>query len=250
MLTGMSTATTALTAFQTSVEATANNLANANTTAFKRSIVDFQDLISSGPSSAQVGHGVRVSDISTRDFRQGAELNTGVELDLSVSGNGFFTVQQSDGSTKYTRDGSFQRDALGRMVTATGLIVQPPITFPADTVSTMISSEGVVSVVTGSAPGEIKVLGQIQLTSFANPAGLKQEGNNLYSETPASGLPTTGIAGTNGLGAIKQRSLEQSNVDLTTEMTSLVTAQRAYGANSRVVKTADEIVSSALSLVR
>jgi flagellar basal-body rod protein FlgG len=248
MLTALSTANTALDAFQTSVETTANNLANSNTTAFKRSIVDFQDLLYSGPANLQVGRGVRVSDISTRDFKQGAEESTGQELDLFVSGNGFFAVQQADGTTKYTRDGSFQKDALGRLVTATGAIVQPPITFPADTVSTAISSDGVVSVVTGS--GQIKVLGQIQLTSFPNPAGLMQEANNLFSESPASGTPTTAIPGTNGIGTIKQKSLEQSNVDLTTEMTSLVTAQRAYDANSRVVKTADQLVSSALDIVR
>ena len=250
MLNALATANTALDAFQTSVETTANNLANSNTTAFKRSIVDFEDLLYSGPSNLQVGRGVRVSDISTRDFKQGAEQSTGQDLDLCVTGNGFFSVQQSDGTTKFTRDGSFQRDALGRLVTATGNIVQPPITFPADTVSTSISSDGVVSVVTGSAPGQVKVLGQIQLTTFPNPAGLQQEPNNLYSESPASGTPTTAIPGTNGIGTIKQKSLEQSNVDLTTEMTSLVTAQRGYDANSRVIKTADQIVSSALDIVR
>ncbi|MBS0203075.1 MAG: flagellar hook-basal body complex protein [Planctomycetes bacterium] len=248
MLNGLFTATSAMDAFQTSVETTANNLANSNTTAFKRSIVDFQDLIYSGPTNLQLGHGVKVADISTRDFKQGAEESTGAELDLFISGGGFFAVQHADGTTKYTRDGSFQRDALGQLVTAQGDIVQPPIVFPADTVSTNISIDGVVSVVTGS--GEVKTLGQLQLTSFPNPAGLQQEANNLYSETPASGTPTTGIPGTSNLGSVRQRSLEQSNVDLTTEMTSLVTAQRAYDANSRVVKTADQIISSALDIVR
>lgn len=250
MLNGLYTAITALDAFQTSVETTANNLANVNTTSFKRSIVDFQDLIYSGPSNLQVGHGVRVADISTRDFAQGAQEVTGRELDLFISGQGFFAIQQPDGTIKYTRDGALQRDALGRLVTATGGIVQPPITFPADTISTSISTDGVVSVVTGSAPGQVKVLGQISLTSFPNPAGLQSEANNLYSETPASGTPTTGIPGTNNLGVVKQRSLEDSNVDLTTEMTSLVAAQRAYDANSHVVKTADQVISSALDIVR
>ncbi len=250
MLNALSTATTALDSFQTSLETTANNLANANTTAFKRSVVDFQDLMSSGPANQQVGRGVRVADISTRDFNQGAEQSTGQDLDLFVTGQGLFTIQQPDGSTKFTRDGSFQRDALGRLVTAAGGIVQPPITFPADTVSTKISSDGVVSVVTASAPGQIKVLGQLQLANFPNPAGLQSEANNLFSETPASGTPTTAIPGTNGLGTIKQKSLEQSNVDLTTEMTSLVTSQRAFDANSRVVNTANQMVSSALDIVR
>lgn len=250
MLIGLYSARSALDAFQTSVEATANNMANVNTTAFKRSIVDFQDLIYSGPENLQIGHGVRVSDISTRDFQQGSEERTGLELDLYISGDGFLAVQQSDGTIKYTRDGNLQRDGLGRLVTSSGDVVQPPITFPADTISTNISSNGVVSVVTGSAPDQVKVLGQIQLTSFPNPAGLQSESNNLYSQTPNSGPPTTGIPGTNNLGVIKQRSLENSNVDLTTEMTSLVSAQRAYDANSRVIKTADQVISSALDLVR
>lgn len=250
MFKGMTTAATALDAFQTSVETTANNLANVNTTAFKRSMVDFQDLLYVGPSNLQVGSGVKVSDISTRDFKQGGETPTGRDLDLFISGNGFFSVQQADGTVKFTRDGSFQKDGSGRLVTNNGLIVQPPITFPADTLTTSISSDGVVSITTGSAPGQIKVLGQIQLTSFPNPAGLSQEANNLFSETPASGNPTTAIAGTNGLGTLKQNSLEDSNVDMTAEMTNLVTAQRAYDANSRVLNTSYQIVGSALDLVR
>lgn len=247
MLYGLHSARSALDAFQTSVETTANNLANSNTTAFKRSIVDFQDLIYTGPNNLQVGHGVRVADISTRDFKQGPEEATGIDLDLFISGGGFFAVQQSDGTVKYTRDGSFEKDALGRLVTSNGEIVQPPITFPADTVSTSISAQGIVSVTTGT--GEIKTLGQLTLTSFPNPAGLNSEANNLFSESPASGAPTSGVPGTNGLGSIKQRSLEQSNVDLTTEMTSLVTAQRAYDANSRVIQSADQIISSALNMI-
>lgn len=249
MFTGMSTAATALDAFQTSVEATSNNLANVNTTAFKRSMVNFQDLVYNGPVNLQVGNGVKVSEISTRDFKQGGEVSTGRDLDVYISGNGFFTVQQPDGTTKFTRDGSLQKDALGRLVTNNGNIVQPPITFPADTISTSISSDGVVSVVTGSAPGQIKVLGQIQLTSFPNPAGLSQEAGNLFSETPASGTPTTGIPGTNGLGTVKQKSLEDSNVDMTAEMTQLVTSQRAYDANSRVLTTSYQMVGSALDMI-
>jgi flagellar basal-body rod protein FlgG len=135
------------------------------------------------------------------------------------------------------------------LVTSTGDFVQPPITFPADTVSTTIGADGVVSVVTGSEPDKIKVLGQIQLTSFPNPSGLSQEANNLFSETPASGTATTAIPGTNGLGSVKQKSLEDSNVDMTSEMTQLVTAQRAYDANSKVLTTSYQLVGSALDMI-
>ena len=250
MINGLYSAKSALDAFQSSLEVTANNMANVNTTAFKRSVTNFQDLVYSGPSGQQVGHGVRVSEITTRDFEQGAQEQTGVDLDLCISGDGFLSVQQPDGTIMYTRDGSLQRDGLGRLVTATGAVVQPPITFPADTISTSISDSGVVTVVTGSAPDQIRTLGQIHLTTFPNPAGLTAGANNLYTESSASGGPTTGIPGTSNLGVIKQRSLEISNVDLTSEMTSLVTAQRAYEANSRVVRAADQVVSSALDIVR
>lgn len=248
MIGGLFTASTAMDAFQTSLATTANNLANVNTTAFKRSAVNFQDLIYTGPDNLQVGHGVRISD-TQQDIKQGTIQVTDQELDLSVNGNGYFSVQLSDGTTHYTRDGSFKKDALGRLVTSQGYLVQPPITFPADTISTSISTSGVVSVVTASAPTQIKVLGQIQLTNFSNPAGLEAEANNLYQESPNSGAPVTGVAGTNGLGTIKQHSLEQSNVDMTTEIANLVTSQQAFSANSQVLVTSSQVLQSSLNLV-
>lgn len=250
MLSGLYTAATALNAFQTSLDASANNLANVNTTSFKRSIVDFQDLLYSGPDQLQVGHGVKVAEVSPRDFDQGPALNTGKELDVMVDGQGFFAVQAPDGQTQYTRDGAFHRDAFGRMVMSDGYLLQPPITFPADTLSTTIDSNGVVTVLTGSSPTVPQVLGQITLARFVNPAGLRTESGNRYSETAASGLPMTAIPGTNALGILRQRNLEQSNVDVTSELTSLISAQRAYGINSRVVRTSDQLISSALDTIR
>jgi flagellar basal-body rod protein FlgG len=220
-----------------------------NTTAFKGSVVNFQDLLYSGSDNMQVGHGVKVSEISTKDFKQGPIQETGKDLDLAIDGTGFFAVQTSDGTIKYTRDGSFHKDALGRLVTGQGDIVQPPITFPSDTISTSISSTGVVSVVTASAPGQSKVLGQLQLTSFPNPSGLQAEAGNLYTQSADSGGPTTGNPGANGLGNLQQKALEQSNIDVTSEMVNLASAQQAFSANSRVVTTSDQVIQSALNIV-
>lgn len=250
MLPALYTAATALDAFQTSLDASANNLANIDTTSFKRSMVDFQDLLYSGPDQLQIGQGVRASDVSLRDFDQGPSLNTGKELDLLIDGQGFFAVQSPDGQIQYTRDGAFHSDAFGRMVTSDGYLLQPPITFPADTLSTTIDTSGVVTVLTGSSPTVPKVVGQITLARFVNPAGLRTEAGNRYSETAASGLPTIAIPGTNAIGILRQRNLEQSNVDVTSELTSLISAQRAYGVNSRVVRTSDQLISSALDTIR
>ena len=250
MLPGMYTAATALDAFQTKLDASANNLANVNTTSFKRSVVEFQDLIYDGPNNLQVGRGVRVSDISLRDFNQGPSVLTGKDLDLLIEGKGFFAVKAIDGTTQYTRDGTFRRDSTGRMVTDDGSILQPPITFPLDTIATTIDDRGVVSVLTGSSPTTPVILGQVTVTRFTNPAGLRTEANNRYSETDASGLPITAVPGTNAAGVVRQRALEQSNVDVTTELTTLIAAQRAYGVNSRVVRASDQLISSALDTIR
>jgi flagellar basal-body rod protein FlgG len=250
MLAGLFSSASALDAFQTSLETTSNNLANINTTAFKRSTVSFQDLMPQGSLNQQVGQGVRVSAISQGDMQQGPIQKTGNDLDLSILGNGFFAVQTPSGQIQYSRDGSFRTDALNRLVDGSGNILQPPMTLPADTISTTISAQGVVSVVTSSAPTSVTVLGHITLAGFSNPAGLQVNAGNLYSETPASGPPTIAAAGSNGLGTIQQGALEQSNVDMTSEMASLVTAQQAFNVNSQAVKTADQIVSSSLNLVQ
>jgi flagellar basal-body rod protein FlgG len=248
MMSGLYAASTAMEAFQTSLDTTANNLANADTTAFKASEVNFQDLFYSGPDNLQVGNGVQVADILP-DFTQGPIETTDQNLDLAVNGNGFFAVKLPDGTINYTRDGTFQQDALGRLVTGAGNIVQPPITFPSDTLSITISSAGVVSVVRASAPNQTQVLGQITLANFPNPDGLLAGAGNLYSPTPDSGAPATAIAGTNGLGTIQQYAIEQSNVNVTNEMANLASEQQGFVANSHVLTTADEMVTSALSIV-
>ena len=250
MLTGLFSAANALDAFQTSLNNTSNNLANVNTTAFKRSVIGFEDLNYNGANNSQVGHGVQVSAISPKGFAQGPLLSTGRDLDVAINGKGFLTVQLPDGSTKYTRDGSLHRDSTGRLVTNAGNIVQPPITIPSNTVSITVGSDGTVQVITSSAPGVPKSVGQVQLARFGNQEGLLIEPGNLYSETVASGPPTIGTPGTIGLGELKQGNLEQSNVDLTSELVALVTAQQAYAANSKVVNTANQIVSSALNIIQ
>jgi flagellar basal-body rod protein FlgG len=250
MLPGLYTAATALDAFQTKLDATGNNLANVNTGAYKRSRIEFQDLLYEGALNHQVGRGVRVSDNSLRDFDQGPTLLTGKELDVLIDGKGFFSVLSPQGTIQYTREGAFHRDARGRMVTDDGAIVQPPITFPIDTKAITIDANGVVSVLTGSSPTAPIPIGQITLTRFSNPTGLRVEEGNRYSETDSSGPPTVFTPGTNAVGLLRQRNLEQSNVDITSEMVALVAAQRAYGVNSRVIRASDQLLSSAMDIIR
>ncbi len=249
MQTGMFTSANALGAFQTSLDNTSNNLANVNTTAFKRSVVSFQDLMYAGPPNAQVGTGVKVASVAPLGFAQGTVVGTGRNLDVAINGKGFMLVQLPNGSIQYTRDGALGTDATGRLVTGAGNIVQPPIIIPPNAITTTIASDGTVSVLTSTSPNTPKVLGQIQLASFTNQEGLMSEGGNLYSESVASGPPTVGTPGTGILGTLQSQSLEQSNVDVTSELTNLVTTQQAYTANSKVITTTNQMVTSALSLV-
>lgn len=250
MLTGLFAASNALDAFATSLDNTSNNLANVNTTAFKANAVSFTDVLYGGQTNQQIGNGVRISSIAPVGFNQGTIVNTGVETNLAISGNGFFTVQMPDGSMQYTRDGSFTLDANGRLVTSSGNIVQPPITIPPGTQTITISPTGSVSVVLSSAPSTPKVIGQLQLSSFVNPAGLELQPGNLYAQSVASGQPTSGIPGSGGLGTLQQSAIEQSNVNVTHELTNLVATQQAFAANSKVVNTANQIIGSALQLVQ
>lgn len=255
MIRALRTAALGMSAQQMNVDVVANNLANVNTTGFKKSAVEFQDLlydtIKSGnddaaremkkPGEIQVGMGNR--PIATfRSFTQGNVEETGNSLDLAINGNGFFQIQQTDGTIAYTRDGSFRVNADGELVTGSGLRVYPQLDIPLGAASVSVSENGVISVLFPNQPDPEEV-GQLELASFMNPAGLRAEGGNLYVETQASGRPNFGIPGEDSYGQVVQGYLEKSNVDVVQEMINLIVSQRAYEINSKAVTTADELLS-------
>lgn len=255
MIRALRTAALGMSAQQMNVDVVANNLANVNTTGFKKSAVEFQDLlydtIKSGnndsaremkkPGEIQVGMGNR--PIATfRSFTQGNVEETGNSLDLAINGNGFFQVMRTDGTIAYTRDGSFRINADGELVTGSGLRVYPQLDIPLGAASVNVSESGVVSVLFPKQPDPEEV-GQLELASFMNPAGLRAEGGNLYVETQASGRPNFGMPGENNFGDVVQGYLEKSNVDVVQEMINLIVSQRAYEINSKAVTTADELLS-------
>ncbi|MFA6132756.1 MAG: flagellar basal-body rod protein FlgG [Phycisphaerae bacterium] len=260
MLKAFSTAATGMGAQQMIVDTIANNLANINTAGFKRSQVDFRDLMyvkmreagtetAAGvvaPSGFEIGSGV--SPASTlKVHTQGEMENTGRNLDVAIEGDGFLSVTTPNG-TRYTRDGALRTNATGQVVTSAGYTIEPSITIPADARSIGIGKDGTVTVFTG-ADNAGTVIGTLSLVRFANPSGLSSEGGNLLSETPASGSPTTGTAGQNGMGEIQQGFLERSNVQMVTELVNLITAQRAYEINSRAIKAGDEMLTTANRLM-
>jgi len=238
----------------------AHNLANVNTTGFKRARVDFEDLLYQTLQAAvsgqegtpgqtvplQVGHGSRPVD-TERIFAQGDTETTGNPLDLLIQGDGFFMVQKADGTTGYTRGGSFKLDADGRLVTAQGLMVQPEISLPLDTSSVTVSADGRVLVEQATTTGETEV-GQILIARFANPAGLTALGGNVLQENAASGDPQVGSPGELGLGSILQGALERSNVQVVEEMVNMIVAQRAFELNSKAIKAAEEMMAVAVNL--
>jgi flagellar basal-body rod protein FlgG len=245
---------TGLDAQQTNMDVIANNLANVSTHAFKRSRAVFEDLLyqtirqpgaqSSGqtqlPSGLQLGTGVR--PVATeRIFTQGNLQSTSNPLDAAIQGNGFFQVQLPDGTSAYTRDGSFQVNSQGQLVTASGFPIQPAITIPANTTSITISRDGIVSVVRAGTTGATQV-GTLQLTGFMNPTGLQSVGENLYIETAASGTPGTNAPGTNGMGLLSQGYVETSNVNVVEELVSMIQTQRAYEINSKAIQTSDQML--------
>lgn len=262
MLRAFSTAATGMTAQQMIVDTISNNLANINTTGFKRSQVDFQDLMyikmqESGretaagtvaPSGFEIGSGVRPVS-TTKVFTQGEMENTGRDLDVAIEGEGFFQVTLPGGQVRYTRDGSLRINANGNLVTPTGYMLEPAITIPSNTRSISIGDDGTVSVFVGSESMPTTV-GTLGLVRFANPSGLASEGMNLLSETPASGTPASGIAGQDGMGTIRQNFLEKSNVQMVRELVSLITAQRAYEINSRAIRAGDDMLNTANRLIQ
>ena len=261
MLRAFSTAATGMTGQQTMVDVIANNLANVNTTGFKRSQINFQDLlyvtmeepgteIASGinsPSGIEIGSGVRAAS-TIKVFSAGELESTGRPLDIAITGDGFLQVTMPNGDLRYTRDGSLMTNANGELVTSNGYAIEPAISVPTDAVSVTIEKDGGVNIVNSS--GTSSVVGTIQLARFPNPSGLSGEGGNLLSETGASGTPTTGTPGENGFGSIQSGFLEKSNVQMVTELVNLITAQRAYEINSRTIKVGDDMLQTANNIVR
>ena len=250
-------ASTGMSAQETQLEGVANNIANANTVGYKRQRVEFQDLLyqnvreagaatgpnTMSPQGLQVGTGVRVVG-TARSFEQGALENSGNPLDLAIEGNGFFVVQQPDGTPAYTRSGTLKTDGEGRLVTNEGMPLDPPITIPAGATGVSIASNGAVSVVMSGETAPVEI-GRIGLAGFINPTGLKALGHNLFVSTPASGEAQIGGPGEDGRGSLLQGSFERSNVDIVNEMIGMISAQRGYEINSKVITTADEMLRAA-----
>ncbi len=254
MLRSLHIARTGLDAQQTQLDVVSNNLANTSTTGFKKSRAVFEDLLyqtirqagaqssqqTQLPSGFQLGVGVR--PVATeRIFQQGALQQTSNPLDVAINGQGFFQVQMPDGSLAYTRDGSFQTDSQGNLVTASGYALLPNMQIPANALTTTIGRDGIVSVTT---PGNATPtqLGQIQLATFVNPAGLQGQGENLFIETAASGAPLPNNPGTDGMGVLSQSFIETSNVNVAEELVNMIIAQRAYELNSRAITTSDQML--------
>jgi len=261
MLKAFSTAATGMAGQQTMVDVIANNLANINTTGFKRSQINFQDLlyvkmsqagaeVASGinsPTGLEIGSGVRAAS-TVKVFTVGELENTGRPMDVAISGDGFLQVAMPNGEMRYTRDGALQVNAGGQLVTVTGYSIEPAVTIPTDAVAVDIGKDGTVNV--AAAGGTQSVVGTLQLVRFPNPAGLSSEGDNLFAETAASGTAVTGTAGANGFGTIQAGVLEKSNVQMVTELVNLITAQRAYEINARAIRAGDEMLQTATAIGR
>ncbi|MBF0456341.1 MAG: flagellar basal-body rod protein FlgG [Nitrospirae bacterium] len=247
---------------KTNLDVISNNIANTSTYGFKANRAEFQDLMYQmvqapgaptavsypSPTGIQIGLGVMPSSAG-KIFKQGDMVNSGNELDLAIEGKGFFQIAQTDGSIAYTRAGNFKLDSTGRIVNDQGLVLQPEMTAPTDTVSISVSSDGIVSVLQNTQTTENQI-GQIELANFANPAGLKAIGKNLFTETDASGAVNLAIPGQSGFGTIDQGFLETSNVNVIDEMVNMIVSQRSYEFNSKSVQTTDEMLQTANNLKR
>ena len=246
---------TGMEAQQTQLDAIAHNLANASTNGYKRSHAVFEDLMYQNlrqagasatdqttlPTGLQLGLGTRAVATS-RSFAQGNLQQTSNPLDLAISGLGFFELQMPDGTTGYTRDGSFQVSSTGQIVTNNGLTVQPGITIPALATSVTIANDGTVSVLLPGNPAP-QTVGKISTSNFVNPAGLDPKGQNIYAETAASGTPNSGSPGQNNLGVVQQGFVETSNVNVVEELVGMIQTQRAYELNSKAIKTSDDMLA-------
>ena len=251
---------TGLESQQVQMDVVANNLANVSTNGFKRGRAVFEDLLyqtvrqpgaqssqqTQLPSGLQLGTGAR--PVATeRLFTQGNLQQTGNDLDVAIQGHGFFQVLMPDGTTAYTRDGSFHSDANGQLVTSSGFPVQPTITVPANALSVTIGKDGTVSAKVPGSTTPVQI-GTMQLATFINPAGLQAMGENLYLQTASSGTPNTNAPGTNGTGLLNQGYVETSNVNVVEELVNMIQTQRAYEINSKAIQTSDQMLQKLAQL--
>ena len=262
MIRSLWTSATGMQAQELNIDVISNNLANVNTSGFKKSRAEFQDLLyesirpagaassqdTTVPTGIQLGHGTRPAAVQ-KMFTQGDFQNTKNELDWAIEGDGFFQIELPNGDTSYSRSGEFKLDADGRIVNPDGFPLLPELSIPTDTVSISVGMDGTVSVVQAGDPTPVEI-GSIQLARFVNPAGLRSLGKNLYVPTEASGNEITSTPGETGLGTIAQGFLEMSNVSVVDEMVNMITAQRAYETNSKVIQTADDMLQMANNLKR
>lgn len=263
MMRAMGTAASGMKAMQLQIDAISNNLANVNTSGYKKSNLAFQDLLyeqvvpggqvqGGGLTAAtrvEVGHGVKL--VSTaKDFSQGTVQNTSNPLDLMIEGDGFFQLSMPDGSIGYTRDGAFKLDGERNIVTALGYRLEPAIQIPADATDVAIARDGTVSVRLAGDSATVQEIGTIETVRFPNAAGLISRGGNVYLESPASGAPLTGTPGQEGLGEIASGYLELSNVETVDELVRMITAQRAYELNSKTIAMADQMLQTVNGIKR
>jgi len=262
MIRALYTAASGMNAQQANIDNVAHNLANVNTAGFKKAHLQFEDLVyqqtkapgaatsatGDAPVGLEMGLGTRVVATS-RDFSSGNLRSTNGPLDLAIQGDGFFQIQLPNGTTAYTRAGALHRDGNGLVVTAEGYPLEPQITIPANATSVTVSKDGIVSAAIAGQTAS-QQLGTIELATFQNPAGLNPLGSNNFAVTSASGEPQTGVPGSDARGTIAQGMLEDSNVSVVEEMVNMILGQRAYEANSRVIKAADEMLSQVNTLVR
>jgi len=262
MMQSLYTASTGMLGMQTQIDTTANNIANVNTIGFKKSRAEFADLmynvmeyagtstsdVTKSPTGIEVGLGVRATAIN-KIFAEGSLKQTDNQLDIAITGRGFFKLELPDGTEVYSRNGAFKIDQDGTMVNSDGYFLVPQIVIPPDATSVSIGTDGTISVI---QPGQTQatIIGQIQTTNFINPAGLHSLGDNLFIETDSSGQPVEGTPGVDGLGTLRQGFVELSNVELVVELTDLITGQRAYDSNSKVITTSDEMLQTTNNLKR
>lgn len=261
MLRALRTAASGMSAQQLYIDLVAHNLANVNTTGFKKGRAEFEDLLyqtlkpaggveaqGSAPTPLQVGHGTKLV-AAAKIYSQGDSEVTGNPLDVAIEGDGFFQIQLPDGTTGYTRDGSFRIDSEGRLVNAHGYAMLPEVAVPEDTESVLINGQGQVFVRQAGSES-VTDLGQLLLSRFVNPAGLEATGGNLLRQSPASGTPILGAPGELGIGTVKQGALERSNVSVVEEMINMIVAQRAFEINSKAIRSADDLLGLVSNLKR